>query len=407
MRQLSGVAGIVTLGLTVALVLLGSTLTWRAARQVTRPATTRRGSVARRLVRRSTRPEVAEGVRAAYQTNRGVGLVLASGGAAVGVFVGAVVFGSSLSRVLSTPSAYGWQWDVATIDNYGYGGIELDRVHQSLDGRPDVERWTALGFSTSILLDDEQVPSLLGYDRSSTVDLTVVDGSLPTQDDQVAVGARTARGRDLHVGDTVTVGGYEVDPRSATVSGIVVLPALGPFQSDRTAPGVGLLVPEAMLNADTLALGPTFIGIELRPGVDRATALADLHDDIQSWYPNAINTFDRTTPARPPRSSTPGPSASRRCWPAGCSSSARPSGSWSPSPCRSGPGAATSPSCGCSGSPTTSSGGRCWCRPSPASWGPSSSACPWASRPDGSPGGPSRRGSASSPAPAPRSPGSR
>jgi hypothetical protein len=251
-------------------------------------------------VRRSTRPEVAEGVRAAYQTNRGVGLVLASGGAAVGVLVGALVFGSSLSRVLSTPSAYGWQWDVATIDNFGYGGVDLERVHRSLDGRPDVEDWTALGFSTSLLLDDEQVAALVAFDRSSTVDLTVVEGSLPRRDDQVAVGARTARDRGLRVGDTVTVGGYEVDPRSATVSGIVVLPALGPFQSDRTAPGVGLLVPEAMLNAAAADLGPTFVGIDLRPGVERAAVLADLGADIAGWYPTPIATFDRTTPARPP-----------------------------------------------------------------------------------------------------------
>ena len=265
--------------------LVSTTLTWRAARHVTRPARNLRGSVARRLVRRSTRPEVAEGVRAAYQTNRGVGLVLASGGVAVGVFVAAVVFGSSLSRVLSSPSAYGWQWDVGTIDNYGYGGIELDRVHQSLDGRPDVERWTALGFSTSMLLDDEQVAALIAFDRSSTVDLTVVDGTLPTQDDQVAVGARTARDRGLHVGDAVTVRGYEVEPRSATVSGIVVLPALGPFQSDRTAPGVGLLVPEAMLNSRH---GARSVRRSWGSSSGRASIAQPpwptCHDDILGWY---------------------------------------------------------------------------------------------------------------------------
>ena len=45
----------------------------------------------------------------------------ASGAVAVGVFVAALVFGASLSRVLETPSDYGWRWDVASIDDYGYG----------------------------------------------------------------------------------------------------------------------------------------------------------------------------------------------------------------------------------------------------------------------------------------------
>jgi hypothetical protein len=300
-RELSGTVALVALAVAVALAVVATAIAWQAVRRVTRPVGAYRSSVARVLVRRSTRPEVAEGVRAAYRSGRGAGVVLASGAVAVGVFVAAVVFGASLSRVLSTPSAYGWHWDIATIDNYGYGGIQLPAVHASLDGRPEIERWTALGFSTSVLLDGDQIAALFAWDRSSTVDLTVVDGTLPHAADEVAIGARTADDRGLHVGDTVAVQGYEVDQRSATVTGIVVLPALGPFRSDRTAPGVGLLVPEAMLNEDAIGLGPTFVGMDLRAGADRQAVLDGLRDDILDWFPDSdINTFDRTTPARPP-----------------------------------------------------------------------------------------------------------
>jgi hypothetical protein len=300
-RQISGTVALAALGLAVALGVVAAALGWRSARRGLHPVMTRHGSIARLLVRRSTRPEVAEGVRAAYRSGRGAGLVLASGAAAVGVFVAAVVFGASLSRVLSTPADYGWGWDVASIDNYGYGAIDLSLVHATLDADPDVRGFSALAFSTSVLVDGDQVATLLAFDRSSTIDLTTVDGRLPNGADEVALGARTARDRGLHVGDRVEVQGFEVDQREATVTGIAVLPALGPFRSDRTAPGVGLVVPEAMLNEAAATRGPAFIGMDLRPGADRAAVLERLHDDLGAWSPEtAITTFDRTTPVRPP-----------------------------------------------------------------------------------------------------------
>ena len=298
-RVLSGLIWLVVLALAVVFLVVVTLLSWRAAGRVGTRARRRVPGATRRFGRGSGRPEIAEGLRAAYPTNRGVGLVLATGGTAVAVFVAAVVFGASLSSLLSTPASYGWSWDVATVDNFGYGGVNLDAVRHTLDRRDDVERWTALGFSNSITLDNAPVPTVFGFDHSSTVDVPVVKGHLPAARDEIALGARTAVDHGLGVGDRVRVAGFEVPARSATVTGIVVLPALGPFQADRTAPGVGMLIPQAMLDRKQTPGLVTFIGIHLRPHTDQAATFTHLRRAFASWDPQAITTFDFARPVRP------------------------------------------------------------------------------------------------------------
>jgi hypothetical protein len=250
-------------------------------------------------VRGARPPGLAEGLRAAYPTNRGVGFVLASGMTAVAAFVAAVVFGASLTSLLATPASYGWPWDVATVDNYGYGGISLHAVRHTLHERDDVARWTALGFSNSIKVDRDAIPAVFGFDQSSSIDVPVVSGRLPTARDEIALGARTASDEGIGVGDHVSVAGFEVTPRSARVTGIVVLPPLGPFQADRAAPGVGVLIPEAMLDRKQLPTLVSFVGVALRPGADRGRAFSELEHGFSSWDPEAITNFDFSHPVRP------------------------------------------------------------------------------------------------------------
>jgi hypothetical protein len=144
------------------------------------------------------------------------------------------------------------------------------------------------------------VPALIGFDKVSAVDVTVVRGRLPAAADEVALGARTAAEKNLALGDKVAVGGYEVASRRATVSAIVVLPALGPFQADRAAPGRGILIPEAMLEQSVVSKVVTFVGIDLEPGVDRPAALAHLRDQIGRWDPTGYPVLRYSKPIRPP-----------------------------------------------------------------------------------------------------------
>ena len=294
-----GVAvGLVALALvlSVATVLLAHRGAERAGR--TTPASHRRPSALQRLVGRSARPELTEGVRAAGAGHRGAGLVMASGGLAAGIFLAAVVFGASLSAVVSTPASYGWPWDVATMGGAGYGSTDIASVDGSLDARADVASWTVLGFTSLVAIDGEPVMSVVGFDRSSTVDLPLVDGRLPSAADEVALGARTAADHGVGVGERVglTAPGLRFD---ATVTGLVVLPPLGPYLSDRAAPGTGMLLPEAMIPADEAAGLASFVGIDLVDGTDARPVAGELGDDFQAWSTDG-STFDYADAVRPP-----------------------------------------------------------------------------------------------------------
>ncbi len=297
--EISGSVWLGVLALTAVFAALVTLVAFRSSRRVGARRGRTPSSSIRRLLSVSKRPEVDEGLRAAYSTNRGAGLVVTLAGSAVAVFLAALVFGTSLSALTSTPVSYGWPWDLAAIGNFGYGGFDIHKVGATLDHRRDVRSWTALGFSSAILVDHQAVPALYTVDQRS-LDVPVIRGRLPVAADEVALGSRTAAEHHLGLGDKVTVAGFEVASRRATVTAIVVLPSLGPFQADRAAPGRGILIPEAMVNKLSVRKGVTFVGITLDPGVDRTTALAGLRDEIGPWDPTGYPVLRYSNPIRPP-----------------------------------------------------------------------------------------------------------
>jgi hypothetical protein len=298
-RGLSGWVVVAFLALTAVVVVGTLLLAYGAAQRAGRPTAARRRSTGlRRLVPWQASPEVVEGVRAAQGGYRGSGLVMASGAVATGVFLAAVVFGTSLSSVVSTPSAYGWPWDVATMGGFGYGPTDVHLVEASLESRSDVESWTVLGFTTALAIEGDPVMSVIGFDRTSTVDLPVVEGRLPSAADEVALGALTAADHDVGVGDHIDLTG-DGDGIEATVTGLVVLPPLGPSQSDRAAPGTGMLVPEAMVPPDETPGLASFVGIDLIDGTDPEAVVAELGDDFRAWDTNGWTTLDYSGPVRP------------------------------------------------------------------------------------------------------------
>ena len=91
-------------------------------------------------------PAFADGVRAALGHHRAA-LPAVAGTAVVGAaVVAALVFGANLTRLIDSPPAYGWPWDVAAITGGGYGDLDLPAARDTLDGDPAVEAWTAFGF---------------------------------------------------------------------------------------------------------------------------------------------------------------------------------------------------------------------------------------------------------------------
>jgi putative ABC transport system permease protein len=286
----------------VAFLVLGALavglLTVQAARRPGSPAQVHRRRRTGRLLRGAGRPQVAEGIRAAFLT-RGSGLVIASGALAAGVLLAAVVFGASLSSTVSTPASYGWPWDAAVMGGFGYGSQDLDALEATMASRSDVEAWSGLGLGT-FTLDGRSVVALVGLGSPAHLHLTVTRGRLPVGADEVAVGARTASSRHLDVGDRVTVGGQGMDEQSAKVSGIVVLPALGPYQSDRMEPGTGMVLPAGMFDPEMVAQQVTFVGMDLVGGADPRAVLDSLRPDIRSWAIQGDIPFTYPAAVRPP-----------------------------------------------------------------------------------------------------------
>jgi putative ABC transport system permease protein len=254
-------------------------------------------------VLRVVRPEIGEGLRAALG-GRGGALVVAGGAVAVTAFVTAVVFAASLTSLLATPPAFGWPWDVAVLGNAGYGPIVLEEVDATLADRDDVEGWTALGFTSLLAVDGEPVFSMVWTDHDGGgPGPSLATGTLPAGDDEIALGVRTAAERELEVGDTVTVSGLDGEPRTASVTGLVVFPAVGPFQSDRGSPGSGMLVPATMFDAATgegspLAMG--FLGVDLEDGAAPVDVLAALDADGARIDPDGDGLWLHDGPIRPP-----------------------------------------------------------------------------------------------------------
>jgi putative ABC transport system permease protein len=216
----------------------------------------------------------------------------------VSVLLAAVVCGASLAALVSTPRSYGWPWDVALVGNYGYGGLRLDAIETTMRKRHDVERWTALAITNSVAVDGEPVVSMIGLGRGSDLHFAVAQGRLPVGDHEIALGKKTAAHHGVGVGDKVELRGDGFAPRRATVTGLAVFPALGPFQAERASPGDGMLLPAAMFNPDVLSGLVTFVGADLADGTERHAALTALRHDYGAWGANGYR-VEYTKPVRP------------------------------------------------------------------------------------------------------------
>ncbi len=305
-RQLTRGAALAGVGTGLVLAALAAALALRSARSPSNVSAPRRP---RTLTSLAGPPDVVYGLRSAL-SQRAAGTLVGGGAVVVGVLLAALVFGASQATLVSTPRWYGWPWDVATMTGGGYGDLDLARAEEALADDPDIESWTVLGFLSEVALNGEPMLTMFGFDRTADLDLPLVDGVLPREDGEVAIGLGTARAHGLEVGDTVEIGGTFA-PRPATVTGIVVFPALGPFNSDRLGAGTGLLLPEEMSTAAASDLfgSPeegeaavqrlaTFVGVDLRDDRDTVATRTRLQEELVTLGAFGEG-LDLSTPIRP------------------------------------------------------------------------------------------------------------
>lgn len=301
-RALDGVVLLVLLALVAVASLVAAVLALRT----TAAATLARASTGARPWRRARigSPVVDDGVRAALRA-RTAAPALGGGVLLTATLSAALVFGASLGSLLATPAAFGWPWDASLMAGYGYFGLDLESAGAELDGDPAVAQWSALGFSGEVTVAGRPVPALVDYSPEPGGGFTLLAGTAPRGGREVALGARSARDLGAAVGDQVVLEGLFDPPLEVTVSGLAVLPSLGPFEAERTGPGTGLVMPFAALEHSRFdpAFAPllvSFVGVDLHDDHDGAAPRDELRQRLRPFDRSGFPEVGHAGAVRPP-----------------------------------------------------------------------------------------------------------
>jgi hypothetical protein len=264
---------------------------WRASRT---PATAlgviepagRPSRLASTLARAGFRPATVIGARLAFEPGRGrtavpVRAAIVGAAAAVCILTAANVFAASLARLVTTPAAYGWTWDVS-VGNFA-SRQEVQRAAKILDATPKVDGYLGAG-TDGLLLDGAPVEAMAIEPGKGTVPLAVLEGREPVRPSEIALGAITMRALHKHVGDTVTTikAGAGQPSQRLLVVGRIVLSA-GPLDSS-IAPGTGAVVDLGAFRRLGIQDVPQVLFVRLDPAADRSRTI----DALQEAFPGTV-----------------------------------------------------------------------------------------------------------------------
>lgn len=293
-----GAAALVGALAAALFLLLVALVAHRVTVLASRPSPSRSGSAWDRRARTAP-PLVGLGLRAALRGRDAVTAVVGAV-ATVAVVTGTLLFAVGLGRLVDEPSRYGWPFDLVALANFGYGPVELGPVATDLD-RPEVDGWSAAVLSGSLSIDGEATPSIVARGAGILDERSLIEGHLPSGAGEIALGVQTARDADREVGDQVTVSSL-LGEATATVSGLVVLPAIGPFQSDATNLATGAYLPGELLEAtyqgaeEATGLSPSeladsqaaMVAIDVAPGADEGELAEAVAARLDTWDPSGF-----------------------------------------------------------------------------------------------------------------------
>ena len=153
----------------------------------------------------------------------------------------AFCFGSSLSKLLSTPRLYGWDWDA--VVGSPFDADTSAKVVPALAAGPAVSGFSSVSYA-EVEMGDVRVRAL-GFDTvQGSVLPPIVEGRAPGGPDEIVLGTKTVEDVDRSVGDTVDVRVGD-ERASMRIVGRGVFPAMG--ESDEGALGEGALLTRAGL----------------------------------------------------------------------------------------------------------------------------------------------------------------
>lgn len=212
------------------------------------------------------RPSLTTGTNAALDLRRpGTAAAITGCVIAVACVGGALIFDSNVRTLVENPVEYGWPWDAAMITGAGYGDANPDTIAESLADNPDVDSYEIFGMDPSSQFRGTGVPVIYGYSNFDAPPFPIVSGRAAHSANEAVLGSNTAERLGADIGDIISVQSTTFSDREVVIVGTAVLPAIGPFVSDRTGLGDGAFV---ILDEPVHEGSASVVGINLRDGTD-------------------------------------------------------------------------------------------------------------------------------------------
>jgi MacB-like periplasmic core domain len=261
-------------------------LAWRAVRHQGELAPVPSSALVTAATRAGLPVTVIAGIRHALERGSGrlrapVRATLTGSVVAVAALVAALVFGASLTGLVSHPAEYGWNWNLVIQSQGGWGSWPPGALDKTFAGQPGVTGWAELGFA-QISIRGAEVPAmgLLQHIPAHPVEPPTTSGHPLSGPNQIELGSTTMRQFGLRVGDELMLGH---DRKPLTVVGTATLPSFGVVLTDHVSLGRG-----AMMDWTTLM---AVLGLHTNPSENQ------LADAVASPAYPATLAFDVTSQA--------------------------------------------------------------------------------------------------------------
>jgi hypothetical protein len=235
-------------GAAILLILLTAVLAWLAWRAVRRESElplARSSALVSAGARAGLPVTMIAGIRYALERGPGrlrapVRATLAGSVVAVAALVAALVFGASLTGLVSHPAEYGWNWDLLIQSQGGWGSWPPGALDKTFTGQAGVTGWSELGFAQlSIRGAEVPVMGVLQHPGERRVEPPTTSGQPLSGPNQIEFGSTTLRQLGLRIGDKLMLGR---DPRPLTVVGTATLPSFGVVLTDHVSLGRGAMM---------------------------------------------------------------------------------------------------------------------------------------------------------------------
>jgi hypothetical protein len=296
-------------GAAILLILLTAVLAWLAWRVVRRESElppARSSALAGAVTRAGFPVTVVAGIRHALERGSGrlrapVRATLTGSVVAVTALVAALVFGASLTGLVSHPAEYGWNWDLLIQSQGGWGSWPPGALDKPLAGLPGVTGWSELGFA-QLTVRGAEVPAMgvLQHPGEHPVEPPTTTGHPLSGPNQIELGSTTMRQFGLHLGDKLVLG---KDPHPLTVVGVATLPSFGAALTDHVSLGHGAMLQWATL-MDVLGLKTSPSENELETSIASPAYPATVVFDVSSHA--AANKLIATIAALSAQTGSPG-----------------------------------------------------------------------------------------------------